>query len=296
MKNNLISVVLPVYNGKYLAQAIESVLNQTYNNFEFIIVNDGSPDNSLEIIHHYAKLDKRIMVIDCENRGLIASLNEGINRASGKYIARMDHDDVSLSNRFKEQVALMESKDLDICGGHYFVIDEDNNINGLNLTPISHEMCFLSLASKVPFAHPSVMIRKSFLDNNNLKYGQAKYQKAEDFDMWMRMYEKGAKFGNVNEIILKYRILEESLSRITNVELAKDTKNMLNIFYKNNKTELMKVIQNLPEKLNDEEKSLLVRFVFKLVFKTFSMSSLKYLKRIPKKIIICSILSGIYNG
>ena len=189
MDNNiLVSVILPVYNAqKYLEEAIESIINQTYTNFEFIIIDDGSGDNSLNIINKYQKQDSRILVITRENKGLVYTLNEGINQAKGKYIARMDADDISLSNRFEKQIELLENSNIDICGCHYLLVDEYNNINGLNLTPLSHEMCFLSLASKVPFAHPSVMIRKEFLDKNNLKYGQSEHKIAEDFDLWMRM-------------------------------------------------------------------------------------------------------------
>ncbi|MEJ2498929.1 MAG: glycosyltransferase family 2 protein [Sulfurovaceae bacterium] len=93
---NLISVILPVYNGAlYLDEAIKSILSQTYSNFEFIIINDGSTDNSLEIINRYTPIDDRMKVISRENRGLITSLNEGIEKSEGTYIARIDQDDVS---------------------------------------------------------------------------------------------------------------------------------------------------------------------------------------------------------
>ena len=97
MNNPLVSVVMSVYNSeKYLKEAIESILNQTYTNFEFIIVNDGSTDSSLDIIQEYMKKDERIVLISRDNKGLPYSLNEGIEKAKGKYIARMDADDISL--------------------------------------------------------------------------------------------------------------------------------------------------------------------------------------------------------
>ena len=96
---------MSVYNGeKYLVKAIESILNQTYTKFEFIIVNDGSSDNSLKIIKEFMKKDNRIILINRENKGLPYSLNEGISIAKGKYIARMDADDISLSERFEKQI------------------------------------------------------------------------------------------------------------------------------------------------------------------------------------------------
>jgi len=113
-----VSIVMSVYNAqKYLDEAIESILNQTYSNFEFIIINDGSTDKSLEIIENYAKKDSRIIVINRENKGLIYSLNEGIRKANGKYIARMDADDISLPQRLEKQVEFMEkNKNIGICG------------------------------------------------------------------------------------------------------------------------------------------------------------------------------------
>ena len=127
--NCIVSVVMSVYNSeKYLPEAIESILNQTYTNFEFIIINDGSTDNSLRIIKEYANKDKRIIVISRENKGLIFSLNEGIEVSKGKYIIRMDADDISLPNRLKIQLDFMEkNKDIAICGTVAITFDENNN-------------------------------------------------------------------------------------------------------------------------------------------------------------------------
>ena len=106
----LISVVMSVYNGeKYLKRSIDSILNQTFKDFEFIIINDGSTDKSLEIIKSYD--DDRIVLIDQENKGLTKSLNIGIKTASGKYIARQDADDVSLPDRLKKQVDFLEVRE-----------------------------------------------------------------------------------------------------------------------------------------------------------------------------------------
>ncbi len=296
-QNILVSVVLPVFNAQeYLREAIQSILDQTFTNFEFIIIDDGSMDNSLLIIKEFMKIDKRIILISRENKGIVYTLNEGISIAKAKYIARMDADDISIPNRLEKQIELMENRSLDVCGCHYFVMDEQMNLNGLNLTPLSHEICVISLAFKVPFAHPSVMIKKEFLMRHGLLYGQSEYKIAEDFDLWLRMYEKGAKFGNVNDVLFKYRVLETSLSKIKHKGIIKDTKKMVDIFFNNHKAGLVTYLETLSDKLNDEEKSLIVRLVFKLLVKNFNVSSLKYLKNINKKIIVCSILSEIING
>jgi len=297
-QNILISVILPVYNAeKYLAQAIESILNQTYTNFEFIIINDGSVDDSLKIIQSYMEIDNRIVLINRENKGLVYSLNEGIQKAKGKYIARMDADDISLSDRFAKQIEWIEKYNLDICGSHYLVIDEHNNLQGLNLTPQTHTTCFLSLVSKVPFAHPNVMIRKSFLDIHQLLYGQSEYKVAEDLDLWIRMYIKGAKFGNVNDILFKYRDIKNSLSKVNNKGILTETKNMLNQFSERYKKEIFNLLKDIAiQDLNHEEKSIYVRVIFKFFIKKFKLrQAFKYLSKIEQKIVICTILSELKN-
>jgi len=292
MNNNpAVSVVMSVYNAElYLEDAIESILNQTYKDFEFIIINDGSTDSSLEIIKKYSKKDERIIVVSRDNKGIVYSLNEGIRLAKGEYIARMDADDISLDFRFEQQLNFIKKNSLDICGGHYLLIDDEGRINGLNVVPISHEMCTLSLLFKVPFAHPSVMIRKRFLDENSLEYGQSAYKIAEDLDLWLRMQKCGARFGNVDSVVLKYRILGESLSKANNAPILKETKAMLRQFYKDNHQQISLIIKNLPSVLNAEEKSLLVRYIYKRV-KRFDFSHVGLMRKVDKKIIFNSILS-----
>lgn len=297
MNTPIISVVMPVYNAeKYLDEAIQSILNQTYEDFEFIIINDGSTDGSLEIIKKYKNQDERIVLISRENRGLITSLNEGIEKANGKYIARMDADDISLSERFEKQIELMRSQDIDICGGNYLSINGDGSLFSLNLTPQSHEFCTLSLISKVPFAHPTVMIKKEFLDKYNCRYGQSEYKKAEDLDLWIKMHQKGAKFGNVSELTLKYRIIENSLSKVNDKKIRQETTKMLNKFYLNNKKDVEELLNKNFEYLNGEEESLLVRAVYKIYLKKFKLNQLKLFKKFDKKIVVCTLLSEIVNG
>ena len=291
MKDILISVILPVYNGApYLDEAIVSILKQTHDNFELIVINDGSTDKSLEILEKYAIQDSRIIIINRQNKGLVYSLNEGILKAKGKYIARMDADDVSDISRLESQIEYIEKHNLDICGGHYLLIDDEGRINGLNVVPISHEMCTLSLLFKVPFAHPSVMIRKRFLDENSLEYGQSSYKIAEDLDLWLRMHRCGARFGNVDSVVLKYRILGDSLSKVNNTLVLKETKAMLRQFYKDNHQQIALIIKSPPSVLNTEEKSLLVRYIYRRV-KRLDFSDVALMKKIDKKVVFNSFLS-----
>lgn len=218
----LVSIIMPVYNGSfYLKEAILSILNQTYKNFEFIIIDDGSTDNSLEIIQEFNDKDNRIQYISRENRGLVFSLNQALGISSGKYIARMDADDISLPNRLLKQVELMEHEFLDICGCHYHIIGENNKFLDSILVPLDHQSLLLYLYHGVPFAHGSVMFRHKFLIKNNIKYGE-NFTFAEDKALWMKMYDLGAKFGNLNEFLFLYREYNKSLSKQRKSLILKD--------------------------------------------------------------------------
>ncbi|HAS7841575.1 TPA: glycosyltransferase family 2 protein, partial [Vibrio cholerae] len=127
MSSPKISVVMSVYNGeKYLGEAIDSILKQTFSDFEFIIINDGSTDKTLEIIKSYMKKDDRIVLVSRENKGLIVSLNEGLDLAKGQYIARMDADDISIKSRFEKQIEFLDSNpDIGVCGTWVEVFGEN---------------------------------------------------------------------------------------------------------------------------------------------------------------------------
>lgn len=214
MNNNiLISVVMPVYNAeKYLDEAIQSILTQTYNNFEFIIINDGSTDKSLEIIEKYKNQDERIILISRENKGLIYSLNEGINKSKGKYIARMDADDISLPERFQKQIIFMEANsEIGVCGTWLEVFGEGRKTTFWKIPLINKELK-LKLIFSVPFAHPSIIMRKEIIDKYGLRYKE-QYKNAEDYKFWLD-FSKHTKFANISQVLLRYRYLETSVSRI----------------------------------------------------------------------------------
>ncbi|MFN5442865.1 MAG: glycosyltransferase family 2 protein, partial [Crocinitomicaceae bacterium] len=159
-----VSVVMPVYNGEqYLKEAIESILSQTYVNFEFIIINDGSEDNSEEIILSYN--DPRIVYIkNLENLKLIKTLNIGFSKAKGKYIARMDADDISLPRRLEKQVDYLErNPDIGVLGTGVFLKGE-KEISKLLYHTDDKSLRF-ALAFYCPFIHPSVVLRKAVLDH-----------------------------------------------------------------------------------------------------------------------------------
>ena len=179
---------MPVYNGeKYLAEAIESILNQTYQDYEFLIINDGSTDNSMHCIESYN--DLRIRVINNEkNFGLVRTLNIGLNLAKGRYIARFDQDDISLPSRLKSQLELLENNDeiSAVCSWMYTINSDGRKIRDFT-EKIDNYGDFLGiiLLGRVPLYHPAVMFNKEMV--LKLNGYDTKYQKAEDYDLWRRM-------------------------------------------------------------------------------------------------------------
>ncbi len=210
----IVSVVLPVYNGeKFLSEAIESVLNQTFGDFELVIINDGSTDSSLSIIQNFMSEDTRIKLIDRENKGLVTSLNEGIAIAKGQYIARMDADDICLPTRLSEQVSFLEKHPtVAVLGTQATMIDENGlkigSVRTLKYNYLIKGFCFFSS----PFIHPSVMLNRHILSNH--LYYSSEYLHAEDYELWSRIsLLNEMKFANLSQHLLKYRIVKNSISR-----------------------------------------------------------------------------------
>lgn len=203
-----ITVLMSVYNGKlYLRQAIESILNQTYQNFECIIIDDCSTDSSLKIINSYD--DSRIKVLHNNlNFGLSRSLNIGLSLSQGDYIARMDADDISLPQRFDVLKRYMDNNpDVGICGSWAETIEKSPR----KLTPdCSPENIRTELFFHNIIIHPSVIIRKSVLEGNHLEYNE-KLLFAQDYDLWVKC-SKYTKITNIPEFLLRYRISNTQLS------------------------------------------------------------------------------------
>ena len=202
-----ISVVMSTYNrATFLPRSIESILNQTFADFEFIIINDGSADNTAEILNKYAQQDSRIRIVSNEtNKGLIYSLNRGLNEAKGKYIARMDDDDVALPTRFEKQYAFMEkNKDYAVVGS--WVADPNNNQKWSFHDETSPEMIKLFLyLNRVPISHPASFLRRDFLNKHNIRYNYI-YKSAEDRKFWLDILDAGGKITNIPEVLLLFRL------------------------------------------------------------------------------------------
>lgn len=208
----VISVVMPVYNGElYLREAIESILNQTYSHFELIIVNDGSTDRTKEIIHSFK--DSRIVYVENEeNLKIVKTLNRGLNLSKGKFIARMDADDIAVEDRFEKQVDyLRTNEECDVLGTWYYQLDRNESVIG----QVCQEADPLVLKWELLFGnrigHPTTMMRKIIFedlqgyDENLIPEGKFY---VEDYDLWCRANEKH-RIHILPEILLYHRTREE---------------------------------------------------------------------------------------
>lgn len=265
----LVTVLLPVYNGAlHLNEAIESILNQTFTDFELLIINDGSIDNSESIICSYN--DQRITyLLNDTNKGLIYTLNKGIGLAKGKYIARMDADDISLPERIIKQVAAFKTySDLAVCGTAYETFGGENSKK--HLLPLSFESINTELLFSCCIGHPTVMMRKSFLIEQNLAY-QESYLHAEDYKLWLDISTKG-QIINLPEVLLMYR---EHSGQVSNLFVSIQNSNR-------NRIILEKLKLHVAELKNEEEEMFLnlvlvrplseIKVIKKLIFKILSSS------------------------
>lgn len=209
MSNPLVSVVMSVYNTeKYLKESIESILNQTFKEFEFIIVNDGSNDNSLEIIKSYN--DTRIVILNQSNTGLAKALNNGIRLAKGKYIARMDADDISHPDRITKQVVFLnENPEYAVIGSNSTFIDmQSNRLYDSNYVLNDEEI--RNRLPLSPFFHSSTMFQKIIFEEIG-GYNEKIRHHFEDRILWNQMAKYG-KLYNLPESLICYRLVPESIS------------------------------------------------------------------------------------
>jgi glycosyltransferase involved in cell wall biosynthesis len=203
-----ITVLMPVYNCElYVKTAVESILNQSYIDFELLIIDDASTDATVSIIKKFD--DSRIQLIKKPvNSGYTNSLNFGLKIAKGKYIARMDGDDISYPERFAKQIAYLETHpEMVFCGTTYKIVGNDKRIT----LPENHEDIKIGLLWGNCILHPSVMIRKKILDDYSIAYDVSK-EPAEDYDMWVRLLSLG-KLYNLQEVLLEYRLYNNQVSR-----------------------------------------------------------------------------------
>jgi len=188
-----VSVVMSVYNGeKYLRRCIESILSQSFKDFEFIIINDGSTDNSFDILAQYARTDNRVRLIDQQNIGLTKSLNRGIKASRGKCIARQDVDDISIPDRFEKQLYYINK-------GYDFVCCR-TRINNRKVTPLMFAIFYRLLVKSINvFVHGTYLFRKEILDRVGL-YNE-KFVYAQDYEFIRRIIKKSIRIYYMRDIL-----------------------------------------------------------------------------------------------
>lgn len=236
MELPLISVLMPVYNAhKYLREAIESILNQSYPHFEFIIVDDCSSDASWQMIRYYAQRDQRMKIFkNSSNQGIVRTRNKCFELRSpfSGYSAIMDADDISLPNRLELEVAFLEDRrEYGIVGGNIIIIDENSRTIGKRI----YSGCNIedAIYIKSPFAQPCVMIRNSVLKNVGLY--DHRYSVAEDLDLWFRILDD-SKGHNLDNFLLKYRISDiQSKSKNLKKTIINTIKIKIRYIYKHKK-------------------------------------------------------------
>lgn len=205
-----VSIIMPVYNGQdHIYEAIESICMQTFSGWELVVVDDGSYDKTKDIVNLFSSKDDRINYYWKKNGGIVDALNFGLDKAKGKYIARMDADDISEADRIHEQLKfLKENKDVVVCGSNIEFIGKRC---GLSIYPETHASCMKMLPIDPCFAHPAVMINRSLADQE-LRY-KKDYEFVEDYDLWERLSRKG-KFHNIQKNLLKYRVHDSQTTKI----------------------------------------------------------------------------------
>ena len=215
LKNPIVSVIMPAFNAeKYIGKAIESILNQTLTEFEFIIVNDGSTDRTEEIILSYQ--DHRIVYVKNEkNLKLVLSLNKAVRMARGKYIARMDADDISTKERLSIQLKAIEKTGADVLGSaaRYFGDFKKSHVKMMPGSLAEIKYCMLSFC---PLIHPTIIAKAKVLKEN--PYSERYDNYAEDFALWAELIVKGYRILNITDICLHYRI---SHSQFTSLRFEK---------------------------------------------------------------------------
>jgi len=214
-----VSILMPVYNDeRYVCKAIESILNQTFTDFKFIIIDDGSTDNTPRILSEYARCDPRIKLIrNKDNRGIVYSLNRGLSLTRSEYIARMDANDISLPERLAKQVAYLDQHpEVGVLGTNIAYIDTRGNLLNNGRPKDRHELSpnFIRwmLMWRCPIYHPTVMIRRSILKQTGFGYDPT-FRHVEDRDLWTRLAEHTI-IASLPEVLVYYRIDPISICRI----------------------------------------------------------------------------------
>lgn len=263
-----LTILMPVYNGEqFLTETIDSVLTQTFNDYDFLIINDGSTDNSESIIKSYK--DTRIKYLSNEvNLGLVKTLNKGIELTNTEFLARMDADDLWEPSKLDKQIRLMdENPEVGLCGTS---VRKFGNINGDFIFPRNNETLKVGFLFYCTMSHPSVVYRTSFLKESGLRY-RSEYFPAEDYKMWIDCIDK-TQVRNIPEILVYYRQHEQQICQEKQDSQKEKTDNVR-----------MEILKKIYPKITEDEKQFhLNEFV---VYSIISTDDIRKHKRWANKLI-----------
>lgn len=203
---------MPVWNGeRHLHEAVDSILNQTFRDFEFIILDDGSTDSTPDILREYAAKDDRIRIVRLDHEGIVVALNRGVSEAKADWIARMDCDDIAHPERFARQwAAIKKHPRVVLCHTQIKLIGEEEYITKVPYLVRSHSLLKLRLCHQCPISHPSVMFLKEAFRAAGGYFHEERH--AEDFALWGRLIEHGDAVG-IPEPLLDFRVHSNSISK-----------------------------------------------------------------------------------
>lgn len=281
MANNpKISVLLPVYNAEqYVRQTISSILASSFNDFELVIVLDGCTDSSSQLCRSF-ELDSRVRIIERTlNKGLVSTLNEGLVHCKGEFIARIDADDLMDKNRLALQLDYMNKNKLDLCGTNCVMIGPTSHIIKTKIYPSKHKSCLAYMLHSVPFGHGSVMLRKAFIQHNQLLYRDVP---CEDFNLWVEAALKGGKFGNLPNFCFSRRVIENSYSSTKRVSMKRHTQ-VLCATVREQTNWNVNVDYWLDQEMSEDEVSILIKILFKTI-PNKPLLSINLLKKCIEKI------------
>lgn len=199
---------MPVYNEeRYVEKSIESILNQTFIDFEFIILDDGSTDRSVEVIKSF--IDDRIKFFKSEKKGVVFQLNVGIEKSEAPFIARMDADDISELTRLEKQyIFLINNCDIDLVGTNYINIDSNGNKTGVKNYPELNDDIMFMMPVESGVCHASVLFRKSVFTATEMY--RSEFESAEDHELFLRLINFGNRFHNIQEPLYRYRLYDQN--------------------------------------------------------------------------------------
>ncbi len=215
---------MPCYNAeRFIEPAMKSIMNQTYKDFELIIIDDCSSDSTSKIVKAFMKKNKGVICVKNErNMGVAVSLNKGIHMAKGEFVARMDADDIAEPSRIEFQVKYMsQNSDCIVCGTNIYLIDDKDRVIGRRVYVEEDKRIKRRLLLANPFAHPTTIIRKNILIKKNIFYSDH-FPRAEDYHLWLRLADYGT-YANLNMFLLKYRISDSTIKHMYCREMLADT-------------------------------------------------------------------------